>query len=70
MNLEDLDTNDPLPGDPWTELGYAHRLIHVYGYQMRYVPAWKRWLVWDGKRWTHDQTGAGTTGGPRSSPGG
>jgi putative DNA primase/helicase len=56
-SLADLDGNDPLPGEPWTELGYARRLIHVYGGRLRYVPAWRRWLVWDGKRWAHDATG-------------
>ena len=55
--LDDLDGNDPLPGEPWTELGYARRLIAVYGGRLRYVPAWRRWLVWDGKRWAHDMTG-------------
>jgi putative DNA primase/helicase len=48
---------DPLPDEPKTELGYARRLIHVYGGQLRYVPAWRRWLVWDGRRWSHDSTG-------------
>jgi putative DNA primase/helicase len=48
---------DPLPGEPKTELGYARRLISVYGDRLRYVPAWRRWLVWDGKRWAHDTTG-------------
>jgi putative DNA primase/helicase len=24
---------------------------------MRYVPAWGRWIVWDGKRWALDKTG-------------
>ena len=48
---------DPAPGEPLTELGYARRLIHVYGDRLRYVPAWRRWLVWDGKRWAHDATG-------------
>jgi putative DNA primase/helicase len=56
-SLADLDGNDPVPGEPWTELGYARRLIHVYGGRLRYVPAWRRWLVWDGKRWAHDATG-------------
>jgi putative DNA primase/helicase len=49
--------NDPMPGEPWTELGYAHRLIRVYGDRLRYVPAWRRWLVWDGTRWARDDTG-------------
>lgn len=61
MNLEELDaaaaTGDPLPDEPWSELGYAHRLVRVYGDRLRYVPAWRRWLVWDGKRWAHDTTG-------------
>jgi putative DNA primase/helicase len=53
----ETDRNDPMPDEPKTELGYAHRLIHVYGDRLRYVPVWRRWLVWDGKRWTHDTTG-------------
>ena len=48
---------DPEPAEPWSELGYARRLISVYGRQLRYVPAWRRWLVWDGKRWAHNTTG-------------
>jgi len=48
---------DPLPDEPKTELGYARRLIDVYGDRLRYVPAWRRWLVWDGKWWAPDGTG-------------
>ncbi len=48
---------DPAPDEPKSELGYARRLIAVYGDRLRYVPAWRRWLVWDGKRWAHDSTG-------------
>ena len=48
---------DPMPDEPRTELGYARRLIHVYGDRLRYVPAWRRWLIWDGTRWAHDSTG-------------
>jgi putative DNA primase/helicase len=56
-SLADLEAADPLPGEPKTELGYARRLVHVYGGHLRYVPAWRRWLVWDGNRWAHDSTG-------------
>lgn len=49
--------SDPLPAEPWTQLGYAHRLVAVHGSGLRYVPAWKTWLAWDGKRWAHDETG-------------
>ena len=48
---------DPVPGEPATELGYARRLVQVYGDRLRYVPAWRRWLIWDGHRWAHDTTG-------------
>lgn len=51
------DVLDPLPAEPRTELGYARRLIDVYGDRLRYVPAWRRWLVWDGTRWAADATG-------------
>jgi putative DNA primase/helicase len=51
------DSADPMPGEPWTELGYAHRLIRVYGGRLRHVPEWKCWLVWDGTRWARDVTG-------------
>jgi putative DNA primase/helicase len=65
VKLDDLDVpaprggavGDPLPHEPKTELGYARRLIVVYGDRLRYVPAWNRWLVWDGRRWAHDSTG-------------
>lgn len=63
-SLADLDKpaadplpGDPLPGEPLTELGYAHRLLHVYGDHIRYVAAWRSWLVWDGSRWISDVTG-------------
>jgi len=48
---------DPIPGEPTTELGYARRLVAVYGHRLRYVAAWRRWLIWDGHRWAHDATG-------------
>lgn len=52
-----LHAGDPLPKEPLTELGMAHRLIHVHGEALRYVPAWRRWLVWDGRRWAYDDDG-------------
>ncbi len=48
---------DPLPDEPKTELGYARRLVHVYGDRLRYVPEWRHWLVWTGQRWARDVTG-------------
>jgi putative DNA primase/helicase len=36
---------------PWTDLGNTERLIALYGHELRYCHAWKKWLVWDGTRW-------------------
>jgi putative DNA primase/helicase len=59
--LADLDGParplDPLPIEPMTELGYARRLIEVYGARLRFVVAWNRWLIWDGTRWAPDTDG-------------
>lgn len=55
---EDSEPNvDPMPEEPWTELGYANRLVYVYGDRLRYVGAWRKWLVWNGIRWAPDATG-------------
>ena len=59
-SLEELDepgATDPLPDEPMTELGYARRLIEVYGSRLRFVVAWNRWLIWDGTRWGTDTDG-------------
>jgi P4 family phage/plasmid primase-like protien len=39
-----------------TDLGNARRLVTQHGTDLRYVPAWRSWLVWDGKRWAKDAT--------------
>ncbi|MEO5765334.1 MAG: phage/plasmid primase, P4 family [Casimicrobiaceae bacterium] len=31
--------------------------VERYGNMYRYVPAWRRWLKWDGQRWDDDSTG-------------
>jgi putative DNA primase/helicase len=40
-----------------TELGNAERLVARYGDIISYCYPWKRWLVWDGKRWGEDKRG-------------
>ncbi|MDO9068440.1 MAG: phage/plasmid primase, P4 family, partial [Deltaproteobacteria bacterium] len=40
-----------------TDLGNAERLVHHFGEHICYCYAWKKWLVWDGVRWTVDQSG-------------
>lgn len=40
-----------------TDLGNARRLIRMYGLDIRFVHAWKKWLLWDGKGWAIDTNG-------------
>ncbi len=41
-----------------TDIGNAQRMVHLFGEELRYCMLWKRWLVWDGKRWRVDDTAA------------
>src|SRR5262249_36591228 len=41
--------------EPYTDLGNARRFIAKHGHNLRYVPQWKKWLIWDGTRWTVDE---------------
>ena len=40
-----------------TDVGNCQRLVARYGHIFRYVPAWKKFLVYDGKRFSIDDTG-------------
>ncbi len=37
-----------------TDVGNGRRLAAAYRDVIRYVHAWKAWLIWDGKRWVQD----------------
>ncbi|MCA9136757.1 MAG: PriCT-2 domain-containing protein, partial [Planctomycetales bacterium] len=37
-----------------TENAVATRFIDHFGDDLRYVPKWGKWLVWDGTRWAND----------------
>jgi putative DNA primase/helicase len=41
---------------PFTDLGNAERFARQHGDRVRYVPAWDKWLIWDGLRWRPDTT--------------
>ena len=55
--LPRANEGDPAPDEPYTELGYARRLIAAYGDGLRFVVAWNKWLIWDGQRWAADSDG-------------
>lgn len=40
---------------PWTTLGNARRLLHMFGRQLRYATDEKHWLLWNGRFWEPDQ---------------
>lgn len=41
-----------------TDLGNARRLVRLHGQDIRYCHLWRTWLVWDGRRWAIDESGA------------
>jgi len=50
----DSPDNDPLA---LTDMGNAQRLVRLYGENIKYCFVWKKWLVWDDKKWTSDDLG-------------
>lgn len=39
-----------------TDMGNALRLFERHGQNIRYCELWKKWLIWDSKRWAKDNT--------------
>ena len=37
--------------------GNADRLVSMHGANLRYCFAFRKWMIWDGRRWAVDQTG-------------
>lgn len=47
------------PSDfPLTDAGNGERLMHRHGDKLLHIALWKKWAVYDGKRWRVDETGA------------
>ena len=44
--------------DGRTEVANGRRLASKFGHKIRYVHAWRCWLVYDGRRWKRDSAGA------------
>lgn len=51
-----LDAN--LAALPLTDMGNAQRLAARFGPDIRYCHTWGQWLVWDGRRYAPDESGA------------
>ena len=44
-------------GGPPSEDALALAFVRLYGDRCRFIPAWNRWLCWDGMRWAADRDG-------------
>jgi putative DNA primase/helicase len=42
----------------FTDSTNAARLLREHGRDIRFFPAWKKWLVWNGRHWETDEGGA------------
>jgi putative DNA primase/helicase len=42
--------------EPLDDIGNAQRYVRLHGLDVRFVPAWHSWLVWDERRWASDAT--------------
>jgi putative DNA primase/helicase len=40
-----------------TDTGNADRMVDMFGSELRWVPEWNKWLVWDGRRWAESAEG-------------
>jgi putative DNA primase/helicase len=43
-----------LQDEQQTDVANSERFVGTYQKQILYVPEWKRWLAWDGRRWLDD----------------
>ena len=41
-----------------TDTGNADRFARDWADVIRFVPEWKKWLIWDGMRWGPDDSGS------------
>jgi putative DNA primase/helicase len=52
-NGDPVDATDPLPGEPWTNLGYMKRFIELHGSEVICVD--DDYRLWDGTHWRLDE---------------
>ena len=56
-NMAEVSSGQIKAGFNLTDMGNAKRLVQRFGGRIRYCGTWKCWLVYDGTRWTKDETG-------------
>jgi P4 family phage/plasmid primase-like protien len=55
--LQSVEGEPDLIRFSFTDSGNADRLVTLHGGNLRYCFAFRKWLVWNGQRWTVDETG-------------
>ena len=55
--VESISKYSPDLTENLTDSGNARRLISLFGHKLRFVPAWGKWLIYDGKKWVKDSIG-------------
>lgn len=55
--VESIMNYSPEQTENLTDSGNARRLVTLFGHKLKYVNAWGKWLIYDGKRWEKDGTG-------------
>jgi len=54
MNLAETESREVVHAE-FSDEGNACRLINEFGHQLKYLPAWNQWLIWDRTRWIEDR---------------
>src|ERR1035437_6122268 len=55
--LSSPGSNGP-ENDFHTCLGNARRFVSRHGKNIRFIPEWNKWIVWNGSQWEIDDDGA------------
>jgi putative DNA primase/helicase len=54
LDAPEVDEVTGPDGFLYSDLGNANRLMAAHGEHLRFVPRWRRWMAYDGKRWVLD----------------
>jgi phage/plasmid-associated DNA primase len=52
--LERVSDYELLRINTQTDVANSHRFVDAFKGRILYIPSWKSWLTWDGKRWLDD----------------
>ena len=57
IRMTATNENAPRKFYPLTDVGNAERFADAYDEDLRYVPQWRAWLIWNKSHWVKDDTG-------------